>query len=234
MEELSRSRDEARRSAVQEGSQYVQMIKMAGQLEERGREERRVWEALRGDMERRIEGLIRDRDEITVQQVRSQQSNTSIGFTTVNIPNPRAKSDQSSMNQQSGKSDTKTEAPQEPTSISTTREVAQIQSTDIVSELRTEIQKLRDRCKEYEQALLLVRSENREIDRLMEALGRAGRCIRERVDGVLGGDGEVAEKGEGELASDARGSSLIATQKRGEGGSRGGEGYVISPLRSGC
>lgn len=57
VEELSRARDEYRQAAVQEGAQYVEIVKKASQLEEIAGEERKSWNKIKGDLERKGEQL---------------------------------------------------------------------------------------------------------------------------------------------------------------------------------
>merc|ERR1712098_792814 len=56
-EELARSRDEFRQAAVQEGAQYVEIVRRASRLEEVAGEERKGWNKLKFEMEQKIEAL---------------------------------------------------------------------------------------------------------------------------------------------------------------------------------
>lgn len=201
IEEISRSRDEARQSAVQEGAQYVQMIKMAGQLEERGREERKAWEGLKKEMEARIERLVVDAAKVQRQENQSRQqqrendmlhkgeSNTGDIIQVENTPPSSA----------------------EAAIVITTSSSDSNSNTDVlVAELRKEVQSLRDRCMEFEQTLLAVRSESHEIDVVIEALGKAGRRIREGVDKSLG-DGTANNGGAVDATSNVDEVEKVAT-----------------------
>lgn len=57
IEEVSKSRNEARQSAVQEGAQYVEIVKMASKLEELAMHERKSWTDQKVQMEERIRAL---------------------------------------------------------------------------------------------------------------------------------------------------------------------------------
>lgn len=208
IEEISKSRDEARQSAVQDGAQYVQMIKMAGQLEERGREERKAWEKLKSEMEERIERLIsdvreRERDRNCLepqrkQQLQQQTTNidvvTSTNDTTIS-PKPEFRNLEGSPTQPGGEITPPSSAevpialvvPQASSPIST--------NTDVVATLRNEIQTLRKRCAEFEQTLLAVRNESLEIEAVTAALGKAGRRIRKKVDETMIVDATVQNDG---------------------------------------
>jgi len=57
VEDLSRSRSQARQVAVQEGAQYVKIVKMASRMEELAMKERKNWNNMKADMEQRIQML---------------------------------------------------------------------------------------------------------------------------------------------------------------------------------
>lgn len=55
---------------------------------------------------------------------------------------------------------------------------------DRVDALRAEIERLRERCEEVEAALRAVRQESRLMESIIEALGRTGRGILQKVESV--------------------------------------------------
>jgi hypothetical protein len=57
VEELSRSRDETRRTAVQEGAQYVEIVDNASRLEKMRATEAKAWNQMKEEMERKIQAL---------------------------------------------------------------------------------------------------------------------------------------------------------------------------------
>ncbi|KAG9248109.1 hypothetical protein BJ878DRAFT_538702 [Calycina marina] len=58
VEDLTRSKDEYRQSAVKEGAQYIEIVKKATRLEEITLEENKTWIRLKGEMEKRIDKLM--------------------------------------------------------------------------------------------------------------------------------------------------------------------------------
>jgi hypothetical protein len=54
VEELQQGRDEARRQLVANGAQYMRIMEMANRLQAQGAEDKKKWEAERGELEQRI------------------------------------------------------------------------------------------------------------------------------------------------------------------------------------
>lgn len=170
VEQLARSRDEYRQSAVQEGAQYVEMIKKASRLEEMADEERKSWGVLKAEMEQRIESLT------------SRTHQRGMVSPTFAIPLHRVVDDlatppSSIEGYGSLKAEPAIEA--QPTSYP-----GPPQESDM--ELREEIRRLRNRCAEAEDALRAVRDDSRSMEGIVEALGLAGKSIMERADRTLG------------------------------------------------
>ncbi|KUJ20971.1 uncharacterized protein LY89DRAFT_609265 [Mollisia scopiformis] len=168
VEQLARSRDEYRQSAVQEGAQYVEMIKKASRLEEMADEERKAWAVLKAEMEQRIESLT----------TRNDQGNS----TTLAIPLRRSLEDSATPPSSiEGQSILKAEPA---TETHSTSYPVPSQESDI--ELKEEIRRLRSRCAEAEEALRAVRDDSRNMEGIVQALGLAGKSIMERADRTLG------------------------------------------------
>jgi len=158
-------------------------------LEERGREERRAWEILRGEMEDRIGRLVsdakereRERDRLKLQQEQRQQQkvnldvdNSSNGIPVSTKPDFRIQ-ERSSVPPEEGRTSPT------PSEVWHALVVPGTTYTDVVTNLRNEIQSLRKRCAEFEQTLLAVRTESLELEAVAAALEKARRRIRERVD----------------------------------------------------
>jgi len=191
VEELGKSRDQFRRSAVQEGAQYVEIIKKASQLEERTAEERRSWNKLKTEMEQKIEELMTQKtaqDMATSTPQISESSGTrSIGREALiwnsdssfqriitDIVTPASSAPE-------GRGDIKIE----PTSDAQPSSKPTDLQPDANKDLKQEIQRLRDRCEEVENVLQTVREESRNMEGLIAALGRAGKSILERTDNAL-------------------------------------------------
>lgn len=165
VDELSRSRDQFRQAAVQEGAQYVEIVKKASRLEEMAGEERKQWAKLKDDMERRIESLSASRakrgsnmgspsaSDITSLRRNMDDLDTNTPASSLDSL-PEMKSEYS-MN----------EAPFLPP----TSEPSNIQK-DPAKELKEEIERLRERCSQVENALRAIRDDGRSMDGLIKSL----------------------------------------------------------------
>ncbi|KAL2074817.1 hypothetical protein VTL71DRAFT_8596 [Oculimacula yallundae] len=163
VEELQRSRDEFRQAAVQEGAQYVEIVKRASRLEEVAGEERKGWNRMKLEMEQKIEALSGGRMDFTSSA------------STQHPDNPTSSTDP--------RKDFKTET----SSDSQSTPHPYVTQRDSNPELEEEVQRLRTRCAEVESALRTVREESRSMESIVEALGLAGKSILERADRTLAG-----------------------------------------------
>ena len=169
VEELSRSRDGFRQAAVQEGSQYVEIVKKASRLEEIASEERRTWNKLKQDMERRIESLGSERLGTKTTTVPNSMSasrsmaEVATGRTNehLDIDTPTSSVDFSP--------DLKVESPIETRPANTVFYQSPAQQ-DIIEELREEVHRLQARCAEVESALRAVRDDGRTMEGILKAL----------------------------------------------------------------
>jgi chromosome segregation ATPase len=177
VEELAQSRDEARQAAVQEGAQYVKIVKMASRLEEKTEEERKNWNKLKTEMEQRIKVLSSGsskKDEISGM---IDSSVLQIGEATTPPSSAEIREvvvDEVVMTTSA-----------EPQSIAPTS-LAPATMQDSTDELKQEIERLQKRCAEVENALRTVRDDSRSMDSTIRALTMAGKGILDRVDGTLG------------------------------------------------
>jgi len=174
VEELSRTRDEFRQAAVQEGAQYVEIVKKASQLEELAAEERKSWGKMRAEMEQTIEAL------------RAGASASDIAVRTAAILPVAHVIDDVDTPASSAPSDLKIESTADTRPTSHPQESPQVAN----EELKEEIRRLRSRCAEVESALRAVRDDSRNMEGIVEALGLAGKSILERADRALGGAAE--------------------------------------------
>lgn len=171
VEELSRTRDECRQAAVQEGAQYVEIVKKASQLEELAAEERKTWSKMKAEMEQTIEAL----------RVGDSPSDIVL-LTAANIPVPHIIADVNTLAfSVEAQSDFNTE-PLTDTGPTSHPKGILLESND---ELKEEIRRLRSRCAEVESALRAVKDNSRKMEGIIEALGLAGRSILERADRAL-------------------------------------------------
>ena len=165
VEELARSRDEFRQAAVQEGAQYVEIVKRASRLEEVAGEERKGWKKLKLEMEQKIEALGGASSRMDLTPSGSGQL--------VNVTTPTSDIDD------------QTQLKSESTSDSRPTSQPKLVQRDSHQALEGEIQRLRNRCAEVESALQAVREESRNMEGIVEALGLAGKSILERADRTL-------------------------------------------------
>lgn len=170
VEDLTRSRDEARRSAVAEASQYVDIVKRATQLEMLAAEERRLWNQLKREMEGKIEVLTRSIERST--------SSPGEGLT--------KGSDEIGVDQMDIMRDGSLTAPSE---ASTWPSAQHPQQTQYVQEdtknLKAEVERLRLRCVQVEGTLREVRAESQSVEGIVRLLEATRRSIQEKVDLVL-------------------------------------------------
>ncbi|KAH7418272.1 hypothetical protein BKA64DRAFT_194966 [Cadophora sp. MPI-SDFR-AT-0126] len=167
VEELARSRDEFRQAAVQEGAQYVEIVKRASRLEEVAGEERKGWNKLKLEMEQKIEAL-------------------SGGSSRMDGP-PSGSGQLVNVATHTSDVDSHTELKLEPTSDSRPTSHSEIVRHESNQALEEEIRRLRSRCAEVEGALRAVREDSRNMEEMIEALGLAGKSILERADRTLSG-----------------------------------------------
>jgi predicted RNase H-like nuclease (RuvC/YqgF family) len=172
VDELSRSRDEFRQAAVQEGSQYVEIVKKASRLEEMAAEERKSWNTLKEGMERRIEAL---------SSGKSGKGNI-IGTTSASTFNPsRRVVDDIDTDTPASSIDFSADFKIEPMNEAlpdapTSHPVTEPQES--AEDLKEEIRQLRQRCTEVEDTLRTIRDDSRSIEGLVKAL-------QERADSTL-------------------------------------------------
>lgn len=176
VEELSRTRDECREAAVQEGKQYVEIVKKASQLEELAAEERKSWTKMKAEMEQ------------TINALRAGASTSDVALHNATLPTLTQIIDDVDTPASSVEAQTelKIEAMVDVGPTSYPQEFLQ-ESND---ELKEEIRRLRSRCAEVESALRAVRDDSRKMEGIIEALGLAGKSILERADRALGSAAE--------------------------------------------
>ncbi len=172
VEELSRTRDECRQAAVQEGAQYVEIVKKASQLEELAAEERKTWSKMKAEMEQTIEAL------------RGSTSTSDATLrTTALLPLTHIIDDiDTPASSVEAQSDLKIEPGADTKPTSYPKESLRESNED----LREEVRRLRSRCAEVESALRAVKDDSRKMEGIIEALGLAGKSILERADRALG------------------------------------------------
>lgn len=187
VEELTRSRDDARQSAVREASQYVEIVSQATKLEQMAMEERKTWEKLKAEMEVSIAALSHG----------PSKPNDGTPPLAGHSASPAADEDNMEIDAAHTKStpEIKTNLlnptkSQIPPSSAPTKDVDDV----LTNALRAEIKRLRIRCAEVELTLKLVREESRSVHEIVRALGVAQQSIIDRADGALAdGDNDIAD-----------------------------------------
>ncbi|KAB8297156.1 hypothetical protein EYC80_002537 [Monilinia laxa] len=164
VEDLAKSRDSYRQAAVQEGAQYVEIVKMASQLEEKTGEERKKWNKLKLEMEQRIE-------ELSAGMKANTKGSSNIPFVPEGLERDIA----------STSGDQNNEGPVGTRMIEPTDD-AQLGAQDDL--LKAEIERLRKRCEEMDSALRGVKQESRSMESIVEALSKAGKNIVQKVESV--------------------------------------------------
>jgi hypothetical protein len=186
VEDLSRSRDECRQSAVQEGAQYVEIVRRASQLEERTAEERKSWNILKAEMEKKIEALNRSGPKEAVES--SNDTPKVDGTDTPTTPpepptilkfEPMSEPSSQVENQPADEvaAPEISAPPPPPPPTASNQESAE--------ELHEEIRRLQRRCIEMEDTLRTVREESRSMEGIVEALSRAGKTITDKANSSL-------------------------------------------------
>jgi len=144
VEELSKSRDESRQAAVQEGLQYVKIVERASRLEVIAGEERKTWNKIKEEMERKIEALSAGRSR------REYQTGTRSADDLTSLPVV----EDTDMDTPTSSIDLTTEVKAEPTSEPSHPAAMPQESAE---DLKAEIRKLRAHCAEVEGALQNIR-----------------------------------------------------------------------------
>ena len=169
VEELSRSRDEFRQAAVQEGAQYIEIVNKASRLEELRADETRAWNRIKEEMERKIVALSAEGREsssgdgeiISAEIAHTTRVTEEMDMGTGKSPADSAgplkveRADQSPLDEQ----------------IPHTLETSQ----ESVESLKSEIRHLRERCTQAEKALREIQDESRSMEELAKS-------IRSRAD----------------------------------------------------
>lgn len=150
-------------------------MKKASRLEEMAGEERRQWNQLKEDMERRIDALTNSRSRRT-GNTEGTEASSPRGIIDVDTDAPAA----ASPVEQSFKMEPLSDAPVPgpPTSTSQHQPSPSNIQHESAADLEEEIRRLRERCAEVESALQAIRDDGSSIDGLI-------RSLLERAEGTL-------------------------------------------------
>jgi hypothetical protein len=176
IEELTKSREECRQAAVQEGKQYVEIVKKASQLEMIAAKEKESWNATKLELEQKIESMKLSSDH-----------RDGIGSTGVNTPNTSVSHDaERPLPAFEALNTLKAETISIPTSEPALDPLAkQPEEVYKIRVLNDEVERLRRRCNEMEAALHAVKDDNQSMEKLMEALGLARKTMLDRTNKAL-------------------------------------------------
>ncbi|OCL02925.1 hypothetical protein AOQ84DRAFT_368805 [Glonium stellatum] len=163
VEELQKSRDEARRQLSANGAQYMRIMEMANRLQAQGAEDKKRWEAEKVELERRIKLL----EEAMVT-----------GGETADAPLTQAATELFHPTSAGQPAASTTTALMTPTLAP---------SAETIAVLRAEIARLRSRTQSLETALQTMRDESVSIQAAAQTLVGSGRKVKDAVDNALGG-----------------------------------------------
>ena len=172
VEELARSRDESRQAAVQEGSQYVEIVKKASRLEEIAGEERKNWKKEKEDMKRKIEALKAKSEEAQGGLDSAEDSGSS------SRPGEDMETD-SPASSEKVVPVLKMELANEPQqAVPISHPTGPPEPEESMEDLRAETRRLRERCAEVEGTLRAFRDKSRSMEDIIKTL-------LERADSTL-------------------------------------------------
>lgn len=163
VEDLTQSRDEARRSAVAEASQYVDIVKRATQLEKIAAEERKAWDHLKGEMEEKI--------RVLMSNSRLSGDPTRHGRLLDSDDHDEDKMD--ILQDDAGDASAQTMRHKQ-------------HDMEQTRYLKAEIERLRLRCAQVEETLREVRAESQSVEGIVRLLETTRRSIKEKADSALG------------------------------------------------
>lgn len=176
VEDLSKSRDECRQAAVQEGAQYVKIVRKASQLEEMAAEDRKNWNIMKAKMEGKIQSLIVGKGD--------GQAGPEISALDLTPPSYKQNIDKQVTKAQASK-----DAGSEPLDDAEARAIDDVRHAESVAKaasrqvrlLEKEIQRLQKQCTDMEATLRAVREDSRSMANHLEALGLASKSISDRA-----------------------------------------------------
>jgi hypothetical protein len=171
IEELTRSRDNYRQSAVQEGAQYVEIVNKASRLEEMRAEETKSWDRMKMELERKIELLSAEsRKNSSIGATESAEvGHTVRAAEMIDVDPPALPVDSMGYSKMEPVGE-----PQRDASAPQTSE----ESNESAEALRVEIRHLRERCAQAENALRVIREDSRSMEQLL-------RAIQDRADATV-------------------------------------------------
>ncbi|KZF25102.1 hypothetical protein L228DRAFT_265580 [Xylona heveae TC161] len=189
IEELMKSRDEARKQSVANGGQYMKIMAMAGKLEAQGSADRQRWKLKEEEWEKercKLKEAIRKLQAQLSSENHGRDQEPSAHIDAAGPVSSPGTSD--TFPTESHESDTKTPV----TSVTVTSpdaaiagDAPEISTMSTSEELHAEICRLRSVCRGMEAALRDIQAETRSVEATAQAFGSLSKTIIERVESAV-------------------------------------------------
>ncbi|KAI9876853.1 MAG: hypothetical protein M1830_005463 [Pleopsidium flavum] len=184
VEELIKSREEARKQSVANGGQYMKIMAMASRLEAQGAADKKKWMSEREEWEREREGLRRvSQTSENKREERAWTGGVRIRERGLSATSP----EMSSKLLCSMSRCTSANYPGTNTGASES-EVDDVLASTSPDDLRSEVVRLRQSCHDMEVALQDLRLEGQRIDQVMQEFGRVGKRIATKALACIRGE----------------------------------------------
>lgn len=174
-EELTKSRDDARKEMVESGRQYVRIVEMASRLQAKGAEERKKWEDEKAELMERIKVLelgLPEGEGEDVDDPGAVNEMSDAGDRTEAVPEAKV-----STTGAGGADAVRVSNP--PASLTATSTTNPRQS---ILALRTEIRRLRSRTQTLEGTIRSMKEENKSMQDALRAVTASGERMQEAMD----------------------------------------------------
>lgn len=195
VEDLTRSRDACRQSAVQEGVQYVEIVRQASHLEERTAEERKKWNELKEEMEKqidafkstRVEDIAKASDGIPGRPMEDRADAPAppqeppFILKVEPMSQPSSQSEPPSSNQRNTSEISNFDTASSRTAVPPPTKPREASA----DELHEEIRHLKRRCFGLEETLRVVREDSRSMAGVIESLSRVRETIADKANSAL-------------------------------------------------
>ncbi|KAI9795721.1 MAG: hypothetical protein M1835_005284 [Candelina submexicana] len=201
VEDLIKSRDEARKQSVANGGQYMKILAMASKLEAQESADRKRWKSEKADLEDRIKTLEEQNTGMSAP-ISTIDANYppvadgpsgNVDPSKDSLPAPARSSAQSISFESSTKNPSTTTITNFKTTPAIEDEVLNSTSLDI---LRAEVTRLRNSCHEMEAALNDLKTEGQQIDQLVQQFGAIGRKVVSKAENAIGTSSKLKDRGE--------------------------------------
>ncbi len=190
VEDLIKSRDEARKQSVANGGQYMKILAMASKLEAQGAADRKSWKSEKTDLEDRIKVLKGQKSDMRVPVSTLDASpplNTEESSNFNPLPVPLADTNRSPDQSPSFEVSTVEPSATATADLKATAAIEdEILNSTSLDTLRGEVTRLRHSCHEMESALNDLKNEGEHIDQLVQQFGAIGRKLISKAENATG------------------------------------------------